>query len=382
MKNSENKRELPILNGSWVSLLLVGVVLIIFYKTIDKLPSVFAALGSFITVLSPIFLGVVIALLLYKPSFKLERVFLKAKSEFLLKSARGFSVLLCYVLLFIMLGVILYLIIPKIIVSALNFLESLPDYYNSFLNFLEEKAGQDGKIFGISIEKITDVFDIERLSSYFDFSALKRYAGGMVKVAGIIVDVFLSVVISVYLLLGREDIIRVCGQLMRLIMPQKITLVTRKVIFRSCKVFYNFLYSQIIDGAIVAALCTVSFSLAGTPYAVLLGVLMGICNLVPYFGALTGGIITVFITLISTGDLIKAVIALVIVLAVQQLDSNIIQPKLVSNSVGLKPIYVLISIIIGSGLFGFAGIILAVPVVAVIRIFILEYANKKETLKE
>ena len=371
MNNNQDKKDKLVLKGFFLSALLVGVILIVFYKTVDKLPSVFAAIGAFIGILTPIIFGLVIAFLLFK----------KGKNNFFSKNSRALAVLICYVLLFLILGVTLYLIVPKIIVSIVKLVDAAPEYYNSVISFISEQAGEDRKIFGISVDSIKDFFSLEKILSYFDFKAITKYAGEIFKATGAVVNFFLSIVISIYMLLGKEHLINVSGRLIRAVVPDKKALRLREITFRSSEIFYNYIYSQLIDAVIVMVLCTIVFSLAGIPYAVLLSVLMGVCNIVPYFGAIIGGFGVVFITLISTGDLVKAIIALVLVLAVQQLDANIIQPKVVASSVGIKPIYVLIAITIGSGLFGFFGIILAVPVVAIIRMLTLEYVNRVEKEK-
>ena len=381
MNNNQDKKDKLVLKGFFLSALLVGVILIVFYKTVDKLPSVFAAIGAFIGILTPIIFGLVIAFLLFKPVSKLEELFKKGKNNFFSKNSRALAVLICYVLLFLILGVTLYLIVPKIIVSIVKLVDAAPEYYNSVISFISEQAGEDRKIFGISVDSIKDFFSLEKILSYFDFKAITKYAGEIFKATGAVVNFFLSIVISIYMLLGKEHLINVSGRLIRAVVPDKKALRLREITFRSSEIFYNYIYSQLIDAVIVMVLCTIVFSLAGIPYAVLLSVLMGVCNIVPYFGAIIGGFGVVFITLISTGDLVKAIIALVLVLAVQQLDANIIQPKVVASSVGIKPIYVLIAITIGSGLFGFFGIILAVPVVAIIRMLTLEYVNRVEKEK-
>lgn len=378
MKDLKDSKSKTSFKNFWLPFFITGIALIVFYKTVDKLPSVFAAIGHFIGILTPILLGIAIAFFLYKPVKKIEGLLKKSKIKFLNKSSRGISVLICYLVLFAAIGIILYLILPKIVLSIVNLVDSAPKYYASLMDFITKQAGADGKLFGIEVESIKSFFNLQKIISYFDFSTITKYAGEIFKATGVIVDFFLAIVISVYLLMGKEHLISVIGRLMRCVLPKEKVMNIRRIIFNSSKIFYSYIYSQMIDAVIVAAICTIAFSIARIPYAFLLAVLMGICNLVPYFGAIIGGFGVVFTTLISTGDFIKAIIALVLVVGAQQLDANIIQPRIVADSVGIKPIYVLIAISIGSGLFGFLGIILAVPVVAIIRMLILESVSEIE----
>lgn len=375
MKDSKFKATFK---SVWLPVLIVGVALIVFYKTIDRLPNVFDAIGSFIGILTPIIIGLVIAFLLYRPVSKLEKTLSGSNVKILSSHARGISVLICYFTLLVIIGVVLYLVIPKLAVSVVSLIDSLPKYYASVMEFISSKAGADGKILGFNVETIKSYFNVEKIVSYFDFSLITKYAGEIFKATGAVIDFFLSVVISVYMLLGKEQLISTFGRLIKIIMPENKFKSFKSLVFRSTEIFNSYIYSQLVDAVVVAAICTVVFSLAKIPYAFLLAILMGLCNLVPYFGALIGGFGVVLTTVIATGDFVKGIIALVLVIGAQQLDANIIQPKIVANTVGLKPIYVLVAITIGSGLFGFTGIILAVPIVAIIKMLLVEYVERKE----
>jgi predicted PurR-regulated permease PerM len=143
-----------------------------------------------------------------------------------------------------------------------------------------------------------------------------------------------------------------------MILPKKSVNFLHGYMIRATKICYSYIYSQLIDAVIVSTLCFIIFSIIGIPYAILFAIFMGFCNLIPYFGALIGGAVVVLITLVSTGDILTTIIALVCLLVVQQVDANVIQPRIVADTVGLKPLYVLLAIMIGGGIFGFIGIYL------------------------
>ena len=107
--------------------------------------------------------------------------------------------------------------------------------------------------------------------------------------------------------------------------------------------------------------------------------MVGLMNMIPYFGAIIGGAICVLVTLLS-GDWIRAIIVGLSILAIQQLDGNVLQPRIVSQSVGVRPIYVLLAITVGGGLFGFWGIFLAVPAMAIIQMLVVDYINYRERM--
>lgn len=375
MKDIKNKATLK---SFWFPLFGFAVALICFYKALDKLPSLFSAVVSFLGILTPLIIGIIIAFILYKPAIKLEELLKKSKNQFWGKYSRGISVFISYAVLLIVIAALLYFIIPRIVISIVNLVKEFPEYYNSVMEYITRLAGEDGRIFGFDISGLKEAFSIENIFSYFNFDRITKYAESVFKAAGSVVDFFVAFVISIYILLGREHLFSVCGKLLRLVIPGRHVDTTRTFILRSCNIFYSYIYSQVLDAAIVAVLCTIVFYIARIPYAFLLAILMGLCNVIPYFGAFIGGFCAVFTTLISTGSIIRAVIILVCILGIQQVDANIIQPRIVAGSVGLRPIYVLLAIMVGGGLFGFFGILFAVPIVAILRMLIVDYMNYKE----
>ncbi len=360
----------------WLPLFLFVVAIITFYKVVDDLPKVFAAILNVISVISPFIGGIVIAFILYKPAYALERLCLKSNKSFLKNNARGISVLTCYLALILLLAVILYLFLPRFFNSVMELVQDLPGYFNSAVAYISGLIGPDGKLFGIDVSGILSSINVNDILSFFDLNAVGKYAGEILGATGAIVDVFMAFVVSVYVLLGRNHLIKVFKKLLSLVIPRERISKFKGLSVRISEIFYNYIYSQLIDCAIVCVLLTIVFYIIGLPYALLLGILMGLCNIIPYFGSIIGGVGVVLITLISSGDILKAVIALVLIIVVQQVDANLIQPRIVAESVGLRPLYVLLAIMIGSGLFGFVGIIIGVPVMAVIRMIIVDYIKR------
>lgn len=357
----------------WLPLFLFVVAVIVFYKVVDRLPQVFATIFEVISVVGPFIGGIVIAFILYKPAHALEKLCLKSEKNFFKNNAKGISVLSCYLALVLILAVMLYLLLPRLFGSAMNLVQNLPTYYNSAIDYLKGMAGADGKVLGFDLIGFLDNLSVGSILSFFDVSSVGKYAGEIVGATGAIVDIFMAFVVSIYVLLGKNHLIKVFKMLMGLLIPRERIEKLGGVAVRSSHIFYGYIYSQLIDSAIVSVILTIVFVIIGLPYALLLGILMGLCNIIPYFGSIIGGVGVVLVTLISSGDILKAVIALVCIIVVQQLDANLIQPRIVAESVGLRPIYVLLAIMIGSGLFGFVGILISVPVMAVIRMLIVEY---------
>lgn len=367
----------------WFPLFLFAVAVICFYKVVDRLPEIFVGFFDFIRILSPVIWGIVIAFLLYRPANALEKLLRKGKLKFVAAHARGISVLICYLAMFAVVAAVLYLVLPRIFNSVVSLVNHIPEYYTSLMTYLQELAGEDGAILGFSIADLQKELTVTKLLSYFDLGELPKYLGEVFKATGAVVDFFLVIVISIYVLLGRDHLIHVCGRLIGLALPVRKVRALRHYLGRTCNIFYSYIYSQLIDAVIVSVLCFIVFSIVRLPYALLLALLMGICNLIPYFGAFIGGAGVVLVTLLSTGNIVQSLVALACVVGAQQLDANVLQPRIVADSVGLRPIYVLIAITIGSGLFGIVGMLISVPIFAVIRMLIVEYMhhlNGEDTL--
>lgn len=357
----------------WLPLFLFVVAVVVFYKVVDRLPQVFSTFFDFLGVLSPFIGGLVIAFVLYRPSYALEKLLQKSEKTFIKKHARGCSVLACYLSLFLILAVILYLLLPRIFESIVNLVQELPNYYESAVEKIKEAAGPEGKLLGFDVAAL-DNLSVEKILGFFDLSSIGKQASGIVGATGnTIVDVVMAFVVSVYVLLDRNQLVKTFVRLLSLVIPRERVNKLKGLTVRVSGIFYSYIYSQLIDCAIVSVLLFIVFSIIGIPYAILLAILMGLCNMIPYFGAIIGGAGVVLVTLVSSGDILKAVIGLVCIVVIQQIDANIIQPRIVSESVGLRPIYVLLAIMIGSGLFGFFGILISVPVMAVVRMIIGDY---------
>ena len=146
------------------------------------------------------------------------------------------------------------------------------------------------------------------------------------------------------------------------------------------RIFFKFISGQLIDGIIIGILVTIGMSIIGVKYAVLLGFMIGLFNIIPYFGAIVAVAISILITII-TGGVSQRLIMAIVVIILQQIDSNIINPKIIGNSLEISPLLVIFAVTVGGAYWGVLGMFLAVPVVAVLKIIIddwIEYKNQKK----
>ena len=364
----------------WIPLFLLVTALIIVYKMIDKLPEVFGAIGTIFGFFGSIFGAIIIAFILYIPQGKFEKLLQKLKpTNFFHKHARGFSVLITYLLLCAVVGVGLYFIIPLLIENVGKLIKNLPGYYEDTLRFVNGLADSNGMIFGLfSIAEIKQLLSIENILKTVDLNQVNTYLDGAMKFGSGFLNFLLSAALSVYFLMGHEHIIITGGRVLNLVFKKQTLYAIYSYVARGCEIFYDYLYGAIIDAFLVGIELSIAFSIIGVPYAILLGIFAGLCNLIPYFGAIIAAAVCCLLCYITTGNVWTLLIMLAVIIAIQQIDGNLIQPRIVGQKVGVRPVYVLCAIIIGGAMFGFVGILVAVPTFAFIRMVILDLVEDKK----
>ncbi len=358
----------------WIPLFIFTAIVIIFYKTVDQLGVVVGGILEFLKIFSPIVTAAIIAFLLFIPQNAIEKLFKKLKkTNFFNKHSRGISVGITYTLIITIIAGAIYLLFPAISRSITSLIEDVPKYYESVIKYLHQLGGESGKILGIiDVKEIEKNITVEAILGYFNLNSMDQYLNEILKVGSFFSNLIISIVMSVYMLCSHEQIVLAMGKVLNLIFKKKTLYTVYSYVARGAKIFYDYIYGAFLDAIIVGVVLGIALSIFKIPYGLLLGIFVGLCNLIPYFGAIISGGIAVIATYITTGDWLKALIALAIILVIQQIDANLVQPRIVGHSVGVKPFYVLVAITVGGALFGFVGILLSVPTAAFIKMLILD----------
>ena len=363
----------------WLYWFSLALVLIIIYKVLDSFSALTMWFARLFKVLAPFVVGLIIAYVLYVPSRKIEN--LLSKNKLLKKRAKGISVLVVYVLLILILTMAIKFLIPPLIESCKDLANNIQSYYIDLRtridslpedSFLRSQGFRD-TFSSLNNIKFEDLISIEKITVY---------AQGLLSFASGIFDVFVALIVSVYLLLERRAIVGFFKRFAESSFTTEAYQSVRRYFHKSSEIFCNFLAGQIFDAFVVGILTSIAMSIMGVKYAVILGMFIGLFNLIPYFGAIIAVLISVVITLI-TGGLAQAVEMAIVVIALQQIDANIINPKIVGDSVKISPLLVIFAVTVGGAYFGVMGMFLAVPVAALIKLImddIIEsnYAKKKD----
>ena len=360
----------------WFYWLSIGTVLIVIYKVLDQLPNVTEAIGVFFKALSPIIAGVFIAYVLYLPCRKFEKKYQKSKIKFIKNKARALSLITVYGLLFIIITVVIQSIAPVIIDSFKELISNLQEYVQITIKKYQELP-ENSLLKSYELDNLIKNFNgVDDIIQFINMDNIGTYAKNAIGVFTGIFNVFVAFIVSVYVLSERDRIYGFIRRGTRALFKDKNYKNLMKYFNSANKIFLGFISSQLIDAIIVSVLTTIAMSFMGIKYAPLLGLIIGIFNIIPYVGAIIGVAISAIITLI-TGGLSQAIWMVVIITILQQIDANVINPKIIGNSLKMSPLLVIIAITVGGTYWGVVGMFVSVPISALIKIIAEDYIDYK-----
>ena len=369
-------------NWKWLYWFTFAVAVIFVYKTLDNFNNISKFIGNLISVLMPFFMGVLLAYLLYIPCKQIEKVYRKIKIKFINKKARAFSVITVYILAILVIAMAINLVIPALSKSIMELAGDLPGYYQNAINFVNNLP-EDSIINKINIQEIIGKLQKIDITQILSLEKISTYIKGVVGVASTIFSIFVSVIMSVYFLLERNEIVGFFEKFIKALFKEETCKSISKYFSKANDIFFKFISSQVMDAIIVGILVSITMWILGVKYWILLGFMVGLFNVIPYFGAIVGVAIATIIT-VFTGGFSQALWMLAIVIILQQIDANIINPRIIGNALKLSPILVIFSVTLFGAYFGVLGMFLAVPIIAVIKLLVndfLEYRIEKMETK-
>lgn len=357
----------------WFYWFTFAVAVIAVYKTLDNFSEIANFIGTIIAVIMPFLIAIIIAYLFYTPSAKLESLF--KKSRLLRKKARTLSVLIVYIIAIIVVVFLIKAVIPTATNSVMDLIKSLPNYYNSVLDAYDNL--DDGSILKqVDVHGIINRMKEINFMDYINFSTVGQYISGAIGVVSAVFSVFVSLIFSIYLLISRHDIKAFFVKLTRAIFPDNVCRNIIEYVGKTNQIFLKFIYCQILDGVIIGILMSIILSLMNIKYGALLGGMIGLLNIIPYFGAIIGVAIACIIT-VFTGGLEQAILMLIVTVIMQQIDANIINPHILGEGLKTSPILIIFAVTVGGAFFGVLGMFLSVPIAAIAKIIIEDYIEFK-----
>lgn len=358
----------------WFSLI---VAVVIIYKVLDNFTGIGTWIGNLLQVLKPFLMALLLAYLLYIPCRKIEELYRKIK--FIKKRARGLAVATTYILAILVVALLVNTLFPIISESVIDLAGNLPGYYDSvikYVNNLPEESIINSDMVQDTINKLKQI-DITKL---FDLDNITMYLQKVVGIASGIFSTFVTIVVSIYILLERAEILKFIKRLNSSLFSEKRCNTINRYFDKGNEIFFKYISSQVLDAVIVGVIMSIALSIMGVNYAILLGFLIGIFNLIPYFGAIIGVTLAVLIT-IFTGGLTQAIWVLVVLIIIQQIDANIINPKITGDALEISRILIIFSVTVGGAYFGVLGMFLGVPIISVIKMMLDDYIERNENKK-
>ncbi len=359
----------------YIFLIAIIVVGIIYYK------SIFAAAGKIWKVSFPLVLGMIIAYILNIIMKKIEKIYFpKTSNRLIIGSRRGVSILISIFLIFAIIILLINLILPELINAFIVIGREIPVYFEIARKWLLQYA-----------DKIP-VLEEWLSSLKIDWSGLTKNAltfattgvGGILNstfsfvgvLTGGIINFVIALIFAVYMLFSKEKLQRQIIRVTKVFMKKEIHAGIGKMLKTANQTFSDFIVGQCTEAVILGGLCTLGMFLFRFPYAPMIGTFIGASALIPIVGAYLGAGLGVF--MILTVDPIKALLFLVFILVLQQLEGNLIYPKVVGSSIGLPGIWVLAAVTIGGGINGIAGMLFGVPLAATFYKLLAERVIEKE----
>ncbi len=362
---------------NWKTCFRLGVSVVLVYLCIYYWAYVSGFVASAFSAIVPLIIGCCIAYPMnILMSYYERHYFPRSQKKFVLKTRRGFSLVLAIITLIAILGLIFWLVLPQLGECINLLIDRFPAAMEKGVELLEKTGIVPEDIIATlsTIDWQSKLGDIAKVLTSGLGSAMNIVINTVSSVASTVTSVVIGIIFAVYLLAGKDVLGAQCTRLMKKYMKPEKYEKTRYLISVADDSFHNFIVGQCTEAVILGLLCTVGMLILQLPYAPMIGVLTGFTSLIPVVGPLIGGAVGAF--LILTQSPIQALIFLIFIVVLQQVEGNLIYPKVVGSSVGLPGIWVLAAVTIGAGVGGILGVLLGVPVASIIYRLVREDLNK------
>lgn len=356
-------------NILYFKIILVVIASYISIKLIDNMPDVMTTLDTIITVLSPFILAFIIAYILNPVVNLFNKKF---------KVSRGLSIVITYLLFVILIGLALTYLFPKLYSSLVDLINSIPEFtdyiqnlYTEIISKLKIPEGMNSYLpFSTDSSKIISSIGviISSLSNWLLNVAINLTSS--------LINLVFGFLISIYVLLDKDNFLQASGKVTRVIFGKHIG----NSLIRFVKILNDKIGTYVgikaVDSLIIGVLAFIGLTIMKSDYVLLLSVVVGITNMIPYFGPFIGMVIGFFVNLFLSP--MKAVFVLIYLFILQQFDAWYLDPKLIGNKVGLSPFLVILGVTIGGAIYGPIGMILGSPVISVIKIYLTKLIKRYE----
>ncbi len=366
---------------------MAGILVCIFFGFVllfimNRIDYIWGAISTFLGVLTPFVYAFGIAYILNFPfRFFEKKVFSKIKAKWFQKVNRPLSLALTYLLFFGLLAFFVSILIPqlfenisKLVTNIPSYIKTLKEGFNAFQTWVAERFSIDISFFNGMNNGLADM-----IKSLADLGNLSNVYGAAVSTAGFFYNWVMAFIISIYMLGSKEFLFKQLKKLGAAFLPTKWMPTIYEIINVSDDKCGKFLVGKVLDSTIIGIMVFICMSILQLPYTPLISVIVAICNLVPFFGPFIGGIPSAFLLFMISP--LYSLEFIVMIFVIQQIDGNIIGPKVVGSQVGLIGFWSLFSVLVFGGIFGITGMILGTPIFAAIYTLVGRKTKSRISMK-
>lgn len=387
MQQDKLKKTLKLAWSKGLSLFMAmaGAILLVFL--LFRFDSILDQILRVCNILMPIIMGIVIAYLLNPVVEFYERHLDRSLGKFIEKktkkkvSMRGLSIFISVIIVLAVIALLIMMVVPQIYTNISNLVYSLPEQIQNLVGKLMELAKNNEKV----RNAINGFYDniMNYITNWIKSDMLGQVSVVIDRIMGIFgtaVNCLVAFIVAIYVLLSKETFRRQIKKGINAFFNERQTNVIVSVVKESDKIFGGFISGKIIDSFIIGVICFVCCLILRMPYVALVSVVVGVTNLIPFFGPYIGAIPSAILILLDSPS--KGIVFIIFIAILQQVDGNIIGPKILGESTGLSPFWVVFAIFLGNGLFGIVGLFIGVPLWAVVYYLIKRYVNYRIRIKE
>ncbi|WP_297633257.1 AI-2E family transporter [uncultured Clostridium sp.] len=335
------------------------------------------------SMMTPIFVAIALAFILNLVVKFLEnklvyKFFLKKKTNKNKGIVRGLCIILAIIIIFGIIATVSFVVIPKVIDSLIQIAGYAPKYLISLENTLEKWfhiSNKSDLVNGIYKEAIGAWKNILSVGTTVITSGLSSILSFTISFTSGVVDFIMSLILAIYMLYSKEMLIRQSKKVIYALLRKNEADKIVSVIKTLNTSFASFITGQCTEAFIIAVLAFILMTILRIPYALLIACLLGVTGVIPILGAFIGTIPAILLLLMISP--IKALTFLIAIVALQQVESNVIYPRVVGSSVGLSSLWIMIAIILGSYVYGILGILIGIPLISAFYKIFSGYVNKK-----
>ena len=367
-----------------LTLLLVVIVCLLIYFALLRLEMISNVIHLILGILKPIIYGFAIAYLLNPIVKKVDEHLIPyinkhfPNSKKAAQISRGTGIFIAVILLISIITALCNMMLPELYKSIWNMVSTVPSQLNTAVDQITKMMSKDtttGQLFTNVLMQATDFIQNWMKTDLLEQVnvVMSNLTVGVINIVKELFNGIIGIIISVYVLWGKEVFSQQAKKIVYAIFKPNSANMILHLTIKSNEIFGGFIIGKIIDSVIIGILCFIGLSILKMPYTLLVSVIVGVTNVIPFFGPYIGAIPSTI--LITLSNPIKGLYFLIFILILQQIDGNIIGPKIIGNSTGLSAFWVVFSILLGGGLFGIPGMILGVPTFAVLSYIVTMLIN-------